>query len=270
MPAVVTVKEGINLPRYPSVPGRHARQAQAAGGLRAGAGGAEASDGPPGASRGSSKQAEVLATAPTPRPRVVDILSEIGVMSAGADPRVRGVPAADALSQQAVTFAGAVGDEVRPVTIDRPRPTRPPPGPRPWSDARQPRGAARCSPPAPIAATRCSPTWRPSSTSRWRPTAFRSTPGDPASVIRMRWGGSLLEEAQVHGPPLLFTAAPARRRRRADRRGGDRRGQRSASEPDRVARVVEQVRSGRRRVAGRCRCRRLGRARRGLGRRASR
>jgi electron transfer flavoprotein alpha subunit len=34
------------------------------------------------------------------------------------------------------------------------------------------------------------------------------TPGDPATVVRMRWGGSLLEEARVHGVPLLLTAAP--------------------------------------------------------------
>jgi electron transfer flavoprotein alpha subunit len=34
------------------------------------------------------------------------------------------------------------------------------------------------------------------------------TPGAPATVVRMRWGGSLLEEARVHGAPLLLTVAP--------------------------------------------------------------
>ena len=34
------------------------------------------------------------------------------------------------------------------------------------------------------------------------------TPGDPATVMRVRWGGSLLEEARVHGAPLLLTVAP--------------------------------------------------------------
>jgi electron transfer flavoprotein alpha subunit len=34
------------------------------------------------------------------------------------------------------------------------------------------------------------------------------TPGDPATVVRVRWGGSLLEEARLHGSPLLVTAAP--------------------------------------------------------------
>jgi electron transfer flavoprotein alpha subunit len=34
------------------------------------------------------------------------------------------------------------------------------------------------------------------------------TLGDPATVTRIRWGGSLLEEARVHGSPLLATVAP--------------------------------------------------------------
>jgi electron transfer flavoprotein alpha subunit len=32
--------------------------------------------------------------------------------------------------------------------------------------------------------------------------------GDPVTVTRIRWGGSLLEEASVHGSPLLATVAP--------------------------------------------------------------
>jgi electron transfer flavoprotein alpha subunit len=34
------------------------------------------------------------------------------------------------------------------------------------------------------------------------------TLGDPATVTRIRWGGSLLEDALVHGSPLLATVAP--------------------------------------------------------------
>jgi electron transfer flavoprotein alpha subunit len=34
------------------------------------------------------------------------------------------------------------------------------------------------------------------------------TPGDPATVTRVRWGGSLLEDACVYGSPLLATVAP--------------------------------------------------------------
>src|SRR5947209_3767069 len=32
--------------------------------------------------------------------------------------------------------------------------------------------------------------------------------GDPGSVVRVRWGGSLLEEARLHGSPVLATVAP--------------------------------------------------------------
>jgi electron transfer flavoprotein alpha subunit len=34
------------------------------------------------------------------------------------------------------------------------------------------------------------------------------TPGDPLTLTRVRWGGSLLEEARLHGSPALLTAAP--------------------------------------------------------------
>jgi len=34
------------------------------------------------------------------------------------------------------------------------------------------------------------------------------TPGDPLTVTRLRWGGSLLEEARLHSPRPLITVAP--------------------------------------------------------------
>jgi electron transfer flavoprotein alpha subunit len=34
------------------------------------------------------------------------------------------------------------------------------------------------------------------------------TPGDPITLTRVRWGGSLLEEARLHGAPALLTVAP--------------------------------------------------------------
>lgn len=34
------------------------------------------------------------------------------------------------------------------------------------------------------------------------------TPGDPVTLTRVRWGGSLLEEARLHGSPALLTVAP--------------------------------------------------------------
>jgi electron transfer flavoprotein beta subunit len=80
-PCVVTVKEGINLPRYPSVPGR----------MRAKRKPVAASEPARIAARlpmvrlvlpaGASKQAEVLGHGADAAPRVVEILTEIGVMS---------------------------------------------------------------------------------------------------------------------------------------------------------------------------------------------
>jgi electron transfer flavoprotein alpha subunit len=35
-----------------------------------------------------------------------------------------------------------------------------------------------------------------------------ATPGDPFTLTRLRWGGSLLEEARLHGSPALLTVAP--------------------------------------------------------------
>jgi electron transfer flavoprotein beta subunit len=80
LPAVVTVKEGLNLPRYPSVPGR----------LRAKRKPLEASTPtrpepklemvrlvvPP----GSGKQVQVLGSGPEAAPAVVEVLSELGLV----------------------------------------------------------------------------------------------------------------------------------------------------------------------------------------------
>ncbi|MGI8711866.1 MAG: electron transfer flavoprotein subunit beta/FixA family protein [Solirubrobacteraceae bacterium] len=79
-PAVVSVKEGINLPRYPSVPGR----------MRAKRKPVDSSQPEKPAPRlqmvrlvlaeSSSKQAEVLGRGPEAAPAVVEILQSIGVM----------------------------------------------------------------------------------------------------------------------------------------------------------------------------------------------
>ena len=37
---------------------------------------------------------------------------------------------------------------------------------------------------------------------------IEAAPGDPAEVTRLRWGGSLLEQARVHGRTKLLTVAP--------------------------------------------------------------
>ncbi len=61
---------------------------------------------------------------------------------------------------------------------------------------------------APTAATRCSRTWPPSSTCPLAANCVSVTLGDPITLTRVRWGGSLLEEARLHGSPALLTVAP--------------------------------------------------------------
>jgi electron transfer flavoprotein beta subunit len=80
LPAVVSVLEGINLPRYPSVPGRMRAK-------RKPLGASEPARAQPRLEMVrlklpacSSKQAEVLGHGPEAAPRVVEILSEIGVI----------------------------------------------------------------------------------------------------------------------------------------------------------------------------------------------
>ena len=80
LPAVVTVKEGLNLPRYPSVPGR----------LRAGRKPVEQTSParPPArleklrlvVPEGERKQAEVLGEGPAAAPRVVEVMRQLGVV----------------------------------------------------------------------------------------------------------------------------------------------------------------------------------------------
>jgi electron transfer flavoprotein beta subunit len=80
MPAVVTVMEGINLPRYPSVPGRMRAKRKPV---------AASEPARPDARlklvrlvlpESATKQVEVLGTGPEAAPRVVEILQEIGVV----------------------------------------------------------------------------------------------------------------------------------------------------------------------------------------------
>ena len=83
MPAVVTVKEGINLPRYPSVPGRMRAKRKplaASQPSRPGVGGVGLQMRRLVLPEGSTKQAEVLGSGPEAAPRVVEILQEIGVV----------------------------------------------------------------------------------------------------------------------------------------------------------------------------------------------
>jgi len=64
------------------------------------------------------------------------------------------------------------------------------------------------------------------------------TAGSPAQVRRLRWGGSLLEEAVVHGSPLILTVAP-----HVVEAAGDVEATELGSGPDTSVQVQERVRA---------------------------
>jgi electron transfer flavoprotein alpha subunit len=115
--------------------------------------------------------------------------------------------ASDELSQQAVVMAKDLGADVVSVAID-------PSGgyaPGAWAqtlvEIAQSRGATAVVAPgsergneilAHVAAKLDQP---------MAANCVSITAGDPATVTRVRWGGSLLEEARLIGSPLLFTSA---------------------------------------------------------------
>jgi electron transfer flavoprotein alpha subunit len=115
----------------------------------------------------------------------------------------------DELSQQALVFARGLGDELRAVTVNSDDAIY---APAAWAQAiaeliEQSAPAAVVAPGsdrgnellAHIAAQLDQP---------MAAECVSVTPGNPTSVTRVRWGGSLLEEARLHGSPLLLTVAP--------------------------------------------------------------
>jgi electron transfer flavoprotein alpha subunit len=112
----------------------------------------------------------------------------------------------DELSRQALTFARQLGGDLTPLAADGPY------APAAWgraiAEAARERGAAAIVAPgtergnevlAHVAAILDRP---------FAANCTELTPGDPASVTRVRWGGSLLEEALLHGSPMLVSVAP--------------------------------------------------------------
>jgi electron transfer flavoprotein alpha subunit len=115
----------------------------------------------------------------------------------------------DELSQQALTFARGFGDEVRAIAIGDPDA---PYAPAAWAQSIVEEIEQR-TPSAVVApgTDRGNEVLAHVAARLDQPMAANCvsvTPGDPASVVRVRWGGSLLEEARVHGSPLLVTVAP--------------------------------------------------------------
>jgi electron transfer flavoprotein alpha subunit len=116
--------------------------------------------------------------------------------------------ATDELSQQAARFARGLEDEVQPVSIDASESYAPAAWAQTLVDLAAVRSASAVVAPgtdrgnellAHVAAKLDQP---------MAANCLSVSRGDPASVVRMRWGGSLLEEASLMGSPLLLTAAP--------------------------------------------------------------
>jgi electron transfer flavoprotein alpha subunit len=106
----------------------------------------------------------------------------------------------DEISQQTVAFARALGD-VTAVSIDGAY------APAAWGRALAERGADLIVGPG---TDRGNEVLAHAAAILDQPLAANVTavaPGAPATVTRVRWGGSLLEEARVHGSPLLVTVA---------------------------------------------------------------
>jgi electron transfer flavoprotein alpha subunit len=115
---------------------------------------------------------------------------------------------ADELSQQAYGFARGTGEEVAAVAIDGSAPY----APAAWAQTIVELISGR-SPSAVIApgTDRGNEVLAHVAAKLDQPMAANCvsvTLGSPATVVRVRWGGSLLEEARLHGSPLLMTVAP--------------------------------------------------------------
>jgi electron transfer flavoprotein beta subunit len=80
LPAVVTVKEGINLPRYPSVPGRLRAKRKPLRQLSPTAREPRLELVKLSLPEGSGKQAQILGHGAEAAPAVVEVLAEVGVL----------------------------------------------------------------------------------------------------------------------------------------------------------------------------------------------
>jgi electron transfer flavoprotein beta subunit len=80
LPAVVTVKEGLNLPRFPSVPGRLRAQRKPLAAITPVRGAARLEKLRLALPAGEGKQVEVLGRGADAAPRVVEVLQQIGVV----------------------------------------------------------------------------------------------------------------------------------------------------------------------------------------------
>ena len=296
LPAVVAVREGINLPRYPSVPGRlRAKKKEIAGWcptarpagpdkvrLRLPAEQERSveilGDGPGGRTGGrraarpdGARRAMILTFVEHDGTRPARSSLEALTMArrpcrAGRGP-ARGAPRRTGRDGPRWRARGVRGHgrpcrrrsaarDVRPGGLG----TLPGPGRRDGA------GRTSSSPPGPTVATRSSPMRRAMPVRPMAANCIEVGPGEPFRVTRQRWGGSLLEDATLDGPVRCLTVAEHVVRARGGRgaragRGARRSTPRSATRPPRARRRAARAGGGQG-LAGRRPGRRRRRARR--------
>jgi electron transfer flavoprotein alpha subunit len=116
---------------------------------------------------------------------------------------------ADELSQQAVVFARSLHPEVAAVAIDGAQNGGFAPGAvaQTLVDLASERGASAIVGPGSERGNEILARVGAKLDQPMAANCTSVTPGSPASVTRVRWGGSLLEEARLDGAPLLLTVA---------------------------------------------------------------
>jgi electron transfer flavoprotein alpha subunit len=114
----------------------------------------------------------------------------------------------DELSRQALTFARGLGDDVAAVAVAGEEPYAPAAWGQAVAEAARARSARAVVAPG---TERGNEVLAHVGAILDQPFAANCTaiaPGDPPTVTRVRWGGSLLEEARLHGSPMLVSVAP--------------------------------------------------------------
>ena len=258
LPAVVSVSEGLNLPRYPSVPGRlRAKRQPIERIVPAGAAAAAGLRWSGCACRSSrSARPRSWAAGPTPRPAVVEILRRLGAADDPRDRRARRRRGRPARPRGARPRPAPGGRRRRPVDAvligeaPGPRPRRSPA--RAWPSRTSPRtrGSTEFAPAAWAAAVAgrrrgaaaAAVVWRRAATAaprswptsprgpacRWPPTSSTSRRrGEPLRLTRQRWAG---QPARGRGARRAGASCSRwRRTRSAARRPRTRRGARASS-----------------------------------------
>lgn len=114
----------------------------------------------------------------------------------------------DDLYRQALTFARTLGDgDVQAVGIDDPNGYSPDGWATAIANATTERGPSVVVGPGTERGTEVLAHVAAKLDLPFAANCTKATPGDPVTLTRVRWGGSLLEEARLHGSPALLTVA---------------------------------------------------------------